>query len=182
MWYKMAEKRVKEEKREKSEEIGRKAGMAKHQKQEEDRSETIVRISGYDIPGSKKIFVGLTYIKGISWALANAVCLKLAISRDKKIVELSKPEIQKVEDFLNKMPVPDHMKNRRNDPETGESKHYLGTNLDMRKEFDIKRLKEIKSYRGIRHASKLPSRGQRTRSHFRSKSAASTMKMRKKIK
>jgi small subunit ribosomal protein S13 len=46
----------------------------------------------------------------------------------------------------------------------------------MKRDFDIKRLREIKSYRGIRHALKQPSRGQRTRSHFRSKKKAMGVK------
>lgn len=181
----MAEKESKETKQikaeKKAEKAEAKAEKARQQKQEEDRNETLVRIYGYDIPGSRKVFVGLTYIKGISWALSNILCIKLGIKREKRILELSKPEIHEIEEFIKSMPVPDFMKNRRKDMESGESKHFLGSDLDMRKEFDIKRLKEIKSYRGIRHASKLPSRGQRTRSHFRSKSAASTMKMRKKV-
>ena len=59
------------------------------------------------------------------------------------------------------------MKNRRSDPETGVTSHLYGSDLDMKKEFDIKRMKKIKSYKGIRHTMKLPVRGQRTRSHFR---------------
>ena len=51
--------------------------------------------------------------------------------------------------------------------------------LDIKKEFDIKRLREIKSYRGIRHSAKLPSRGQRTRSHFRKKGIAMGVKRKK---
>lgn len=153
--------------------------VKKEQKKEES-FETLVRVFGYDIPGSKNIYAGLTYIKGISWSLSNAVCTMLKMSRSKKISELSKSEIQKIEEFLSRLPVPDYMKNRRKDYETGETKHYFGTALEMKKEFDIKRLKEIKSYKGIRHAAKLPLRGQRTRSHFRTKSAASTMKARKK--
>ena len=45
--------------------------------------------------------------------------------------------------------------------------HKVGTNLELQKEFDISRLKKIRSYRGQRHSSGLPMRGQRTRSHFR---------------
>ena len=48
----------------------------------------------------------------------------------------------------------------------------LTNDLDIQKEFDIKRLKKIKSYRGLRHAQGLPVRGQRTRSHFRKKGGA----------
>lgn len=156
------------------------AEQPKKGRPQEERSEMLLRIHGYDIPGSRKLLVGLTYIKGISWALSNVVCLRLGLDKDKKISDLTKADIQKIEEFIVKMPVPDYMKNRRHDLETGESKHYLGTDLEMKKEFDIKRMREMKSYKGIRHGAKLPVRGQRTRSHFRIKSAASTMKMRKK--
>jgi small subunit ribosomal protein S13 len=71
------------------------------------------------------------------------------------------------------------MRNRPADPETGESGHFLGTDLEMKRDFDIKRLKEMKAYRGARHAAKQPVRGQRTRSHFRKKSMAAGMKKKK---
>lgn len=58
--------------------------------------------------------------------------------------------------------------NRRKDVESGEEKHLTGTDLDLRKDFDIKKLKKIKSYRGLRHTAGLPTRGQRTKAHFRS--------------
>ncbi|MEK6927845.1 MAG: 30S ribosomal protein S13 [Nanoarchaeota archaeon] len=174
------EKTDKVEKAPKKEHKPEKVEKVSRNPMEQDESETLVRILSYDIPGSRPIMVGLTYIKGISWTLANAICLKLNFPRNKRIVELTKPEIQKIEEFIRTMPLPDFLKNRRSDPETGETKHYFGTDLDMKKEFDIKRLKEIKSYIGIRHTSKQPVRGQRTRSHFRNKSQASGMKKAKK--
>lgn len=139
----------------------------KAEKKIEELPETLIRIFGYDIPGSKNIYTGLTNIKGISWAVSNAICIKLNLPRFKKISELSKEEIQKIEAFLNELPIPNFLKNRRFDPETGEMKHFLGTELDLTKEFDIKRLMKIKSYRGIRHSTGQPTRGQKTRSHFR---------------
>jgi small subunit ribosomal protein S13 len=144
--------------------------------EQEDLGEVLVRILGYDIPGSKNVFSGITRIKGVSWAISNATCIKLNIPKSKKISELTKADIQKIESFLKEMPIPDYMKNRRFDRETGETKHYLTSDLDIRREFDIKRLKEIKSYKGLRHAQKLPVRGQRTRSHFRSKGVAMGVK------
>jgi len=64
------------------------------------------------------------------------------------------------------------LKNRRSDFKTGEESHIIGSELDMKKDFDIRRLKKIRAYRGIRHAAGLPVRGQRTRSHFRKKGQA----------
>jgi small subunit ribosomal protein S13 len=148
----------------------------KKPEQEREESEVLVRILGADIPGSKNIYSGMTRIKGVSWAVSNAICLKLGLPRSRKIGELSKDEIKKIEKFIDEFPVYDFLKNRRLDIETGESAHYHGTDLDMKKEFDIKRLKGIKCYRGIRHALKQPVRGQRTRSHFRKKGRAMGVK------
>ena len=53
------------------------------------------------------------------------------------------------------------------DFDTGEDKHLVSSDLELRKEFDIKRLKKVKNYRGLRHTSKLPMRGQRTKGNFR---------------
>ena len=134
---------------------------------EEQSNEILVRILGYDVPGSRNIYAGLTRIKGVSWAVSNAACLKLGFPRGKKIAELSKDDIKKIESFLKEFPLRDFMKNRRLDLETGETRHLLGSDLDITREFDIKRLKKIKSYKGVRHALRLPVRGQRTKSHFR---------------
>jgi len=139
----------------------------KQPEKKEEEHETLVRILGYDISSSKNIYVGLTKIKGVSWAISNAVCSKLGYQRSKRISELSKNEIKKIEDFLKKLPIFDFLKNRRFDRETGETSHYFGTDLDLKRDFDIKRLKKIKSNKGVRHAAGLPVRGQRTRSNFR---------------
>ncbi|MDO8517486.1 MAG: 30S ribosomal protein S13, partial [Nanoarchaeota archaeon] len=57
--------------------------------------------------------------------------------------------------------------NRRKDYESGENKHLYGADLDLQKEFDIKKLKKMRAYKGIRHQLGQPVRGQRTKSHFR---------------
>lgn len=149
-------------------------------KKQELEPESLIRILDYDIPGSKNLYVGLTKIKGISWAISNIACNILKIPKEKKIKDLSKDEIVRIVNFFNDPNFPDFFKNRRFDLETGKNKHFLGSDLDMKKEFDIKRLIKIRSYKGIRHASKLPVRGQRTRSHFRTKSQASGIKKKKK--
>lgn len=130
---------------------------------------SIVRILQTDIPGNKKLLTGLTYIKGVSWAISNAICKILKLDENKKIVELSEKEINLITEFLKNPKLPNFLLNRRKDFETGKDGHLIGANLDMKKEFDIRRLKKIRSYRGLRHALGHPTRGQRTRSHFRSK-------------
>ena len=147
----------------------------------EDYHESLIRIFGYDIPGSKNIYTGLTKIKGISWAISNVACTKLKIPHTKRIVELSKDEIAKIETFLKNLEISDYMKNRRNELETGKTSHKFGADLDMVRDFDIKRLKKIKSYKGVRHTYRLPVRGQRTRSHFRSQSTTKIVRKPKKV-
>lgn len=130
---------------------------------------SIVRILQTDIPGNKKVLVGFNYIKGVSWSISNAICKILKINPDKKIADLSKKEIEQIESFLKNPTFPKFLVNRRKDFKTGRDSHLLTTELDITKEFDIRRLKKIRSYRGLRHALGQPTRGQRTRSHFRGK-------------
>lgn len=141
--------------------------MEQKQTEQEKYEEKLVRIHSEDIGGSMMVYAGLTKIKGISWAMANAVCKALGIDKSRKIGSLSPEEIKKISEFIKNPLVPDYLLNRRKDFETGHDRHLSGSNLELQKEFDIKRLKKIKSYRGIRHAAGQPVRGQRTKSHFR---------------
>lgn len=127
----------------------------------------IIRIMQKDIEGKMKIYPGLTKIKGVSWSLSNAACKKLGMDRNIRIESLTESEIKKIEEFLKNPIIPKYLKNRQKDFESGEDSHLVGTNLELRKEFDIKRLKKIKSYKGYRHVAGLPVRGQRTKAHFR---------------
>lgn len=133
----------------------------------EERHERVVRILAKDIEGRMKVYAGLTQIKGVSWTLSKACCKKLKIPEDKTIGNLNEDEIQKITEFLKNPKVPKFVMNRQSDPETGEDIHLIGSDLELKTEFDIKRLKKIKSRRGIRHAAKLPVRGQRTKGNFR---------------
>jgi small subunit ribosomal protein S13 len=127
----------------------------------------LIRILAKDLAENRKVHSGLTSIKGISWSFSNALCKKLKLSKDKKIGDLSKDEIAQIENFVKEADVPAFLKNRRKDLDTGEDKHFHGSDLSIRTEFDIKRLKKIKSYKGQRHNAGLPVRGQRTKSNFR---------------
>ncbi|MEK6840347.1 MAG: 30S ribosomal protein S13 [Nanoarchaeota archaeon] len=145
----------------------RQQGQQRGQQKEQKYEEKLVRIHSEDIEGGMKVYAGLTKIKGVSWAIANAACKTLKIDKNRKIGSLIAEEIKKISDFLKNPQIPSYLLNRRKDFETGEDRHLSGSGLDLQREFDIKRLKKIKSYRGIRHASGQPVRGQRTRSHFR---------------
>jgi small subunit ribosomal protein S13 len=133
--------------------------------EKEERS--MVRILATDIPGNKSVYSGLARIKGVSWSLSNAICNKLNIDKKKKISQLNEKEINEITNFVKNPTLPGFMLNRRKDFDTGEDKHLVGSDLELRKEFDIKRLRQIKSYRGLRHATGQPTRGQRTKAHFR---------------
>ena len=150
----------------------------------EEKSEkepySIIRILQTDIPGNKKVLVGLTYIKGVSWAVSNAICKLLKIDPDKKIDKLVEEDIKKITDFLKNPVLPKFLLNRRKDFETGEDGHLIMAELEMKKEFDVRRLKKIRSYRGLRHALGHPTRGQRTRSHFRAKGKKKAVGVKKK--
>lgn len=128
----------------------------------------IVRIINTDIDGNKSVYNGLRKIKGIGFMFSNAICSQLNIEKNKKIGTLSQDEVKKIEILVkNPSGLPNWLLNRRKDYDTGENLHLTMADLKLRKEFDIKRLKQIKSYRGMRHAWNLPVRGQRTRGHFR---------------
>jgi len=134
---------------------------------EKKYEEKLIRILSKDIEGGLKVYVGLTKIKGISWSLANAICRSLNIDKNRKIGSLSKEEIEKVNNFIKIPKMPTYLFNRRIDIETGGDKHFIGSDLELQRELDIGRLKKIKSYKGYRHATGLPVRGQKTKSHFR---------------
>jgi len=129
--------------------------------------ERIVRILSKDIEGGMSIYAGLSTIKGISWTLANALCKVLKIDKRRKIGSLTEEEVKKIIEFVKNPQIPNYILNRRKDFETGEDKHLTASDLELQTEFDIKRLKKIKSYKGYRHSAGLPVRGQRTRSNFR---------------
>ena len=130
----------------------------------------IVRIANVDIPGGKPIKCALTKIKGIGDNFADALCTVSDVNKRTKAGDLSDEEVKRLNaslDNLKQSGIPEWMLNRKKDYETGEDKHLLTGTLLFVHDNDLKRLKKIKSLRGIRHQRKLPVRGQRTRSNFR---------------
>lgn len=130
----------------------------------------IIRIANTDLEGNKAIFYALTKIKGISHVFANAVLSIANIDKEKKAGTLTQLEISKLDEIVKnpaKFNVPEWLFNRRKDYDSGEDKHILNADLKFTQENDVKRLKKIKSNRGLRHAWNLPLRGQRTKSNFR---------------
>lgn len=144
--------------------------------EQEVLEEALIRILSTDIPGDMSVYAGLTRIKGVSWTLSNAVCFTLGLDKNKKVSLLSPGEIENLNSFLRNPKVPTWIFNRRRDRESGEDKHLLTNELDMSKEWDVRRMKKMRSYKGWRHALGQPVRGQRTKSHFRKESSVGVRK------
>jgi len=127
----------------------------------------LVRISDADIKGENSIYMGLTRIRGVSHMFSAAVCSSLQLERSRKAGTLTDEEIKEIESFISSPKLPAWMLNRQKDMETNTSKHLTGADLRFQTDMDIKIMKKIKSYRGMRHASGQPVRGQSTKAHFR---------------
>jgi len=106
-----------------------------------------MRIAGINIPDNKKLEVALTYIFGIGISRARNILKGANISFDKKAKDLSEKEISAIRE--------------------GVEKNKIEGDLRRAISADIKRLKEIKCYRGVRHMKGLPAKGQRTKTNSR---------------
>ncbi|MCD6496052.1 MAG: 30S ribosomal protein S13 [Candidatus Aenigmarchaeota archaeon] len=162
-------------KSDKKEDAGAKSEAKPRKVPEESRKKriSIVRIGGRDLDSSMKLISAITMVRGVSYTLANAIS-KISGLGEKDVGELSEDEIKKLEDMMQnpaKYGVPEWMLNRRADPEHGANAHNVSAQLELRHKMDINELKKGKSYRGIRHITHLPVRGQRTRSSFRKSTA-----------
>jgi small subunit ribosomal protein S13 len=105
----------------------------------------MARIAGVELPQTKRIEIALRYIYGVGPIISKKVLTSTNVSVDTRVNKLSENEIQRI---------------------SNELKNYI-IEGDLRQKIfrDIKRLKDIKCYRGIRHKVGLPVRGQRTRSN-----------------
>jgi small subunit ribosomal protein S13 len=129
----------------------------------------LVRVMETDLDGKKQLADALTKIKGVSYAIANTTCILTGIDKRQKTGELSDEEVKKLNTMLDQTSklLPKWMLNRRRDVETGLDLHIFTTDIDVSKEMDIRTMKKIRSYKGVRHSLGQPVRGQRTKSHFR---------------
>ena len=129
-----------------------------------------VRIAQTDLDGKKPIGNALRKIKGVSFMFSNLVCRLAGIDKYKTSGLLSEEETKKIDEVVNdpvKAGAPKWILNRKFDPADGKDKHLITSTLTYEQENDVKYMKKIKSYRGMRHAAGLPTRGQRTKSNFR---------------
>ncbi|MDP3991633.1 MAG: 30S ribosomal protein S13 [Candidatus Colwellbacteria bacterium] len=107
-----------------------------------------MRIIGVNIPDNKKVGIALTYIYGIGPTRAEEIVVKADIVSSKRAKDLTPDELAKIRTLIEK-----------SFKVEGELRQALKQNIN--------RLKNIKSYRGSRHAKRLPARGQRTKTNSR---------------
>ena len=106
-----------------------------------------MRISGITIPDNKRLKVGLTVLYGIGMSLSKSILLEAKVSGEKKPTEINADEEAAIRKIIESNKI------------EGDLKREVSGN--------VKRLKDITSYRGTRHAKKLPARGQRTKTNSR---------------
>jgi small subunit ribosomal protein S13 len=126
----------------------------------------IVRIAGTDLDGTMRIDQALTKIRGIGTTLAKAILHKAEIKPNIRTGYINETEKQKIEDLLanpSKHGILAYQLNRQKDPESGQTLHQIGADLALQIKTDVEQMKNMKSWRGFRHAYGLRVRGQRTR-------------------
>jgi small subunit ribosomal protein S13 len=107
-----------------------------------------MRIFGVNIPDNKRIEVALTYVYGMGPSLSKKALMAAKIDLDKRAKDMTADEVLRVQNFIEK-----------NFPVEGTLRQLVRGN--------ITRLKELQTYRGMRHAKRLPVRGQRTKTNSR---------------
>src|SRR3990170_5528230 len=139
----------------------------------------ILRIAGSDVAGTLKTVYALTEVKGISLSLSNAILKKAGVNPDMRVGFLPESDVEKIEDVIkdpSKFNLPNWLFNRRKDAETGKDIHLMSAELVLRTKTDIDEAKEIRSWRGYRHAYGLKVRGQRTKTTGRAGKALGVKK------
>ncbi len=139
-------------------------------KEQKDNFRYFVRIANTDLDGNKNIALAMRKIKGVNFMFSNMVCNLAGVDKMAKVGYLNDEQVKKIDDVLNnplKYNAPSWMFNRRKNYEDGRDSHLFTGNLSFAEENDVKRMKKIRSYRGVRHGVGLPVRGQRTKSNFR---------------
>jgi len=139
----------------------------------------ILRIAGSDVAGTLKTVYALTEIKGISISLSNAILRKANVNPDLRVGFLAESDVEKIEEIIDdpaKHNLPVWLFNRRKDTETGKDIHLTTSELVLKTKTDIEQAKEIRSWRGYRHAYSLKVRGQHTKTTGRAGKALGVKK------
>ncbi len=139
----------------------------------------MLRIAGSDVAGTLKTVYALKEIKGISMSLSNAILRKANINPDLRVGFLTESDVTKIEEIIEdptKYNLPIWLFNRRKDAETGRDMHLTSAELVLKTKTDIEQAKEIRSWRGYRHAYSLKVRGQHTKTTGRAGKALGVKK------
>ena len=110
----------------------------------------MARIAGVDLPRTKRVEVGLTYIYGIGLPTSQKILAQARVNPDTRVKDLTEAEVNLLRDIV-------------------EKQHRVEGDLRREVSLNIKRLTEIGAYRGLRHRRSLPVRGQRTRTNARTR-------------
>ena len=129
----------------------------------------IIRIANSDVSGEERLANALTSIRGIGPRISNAIVQKLKLDPNKLAGKLDDKSVVDIENAIMNLNdyVPDWLLNRQKDYDTGGDIHPVSVELKMTHDEDLNRMKKVKSYKGIRHASGHKVRGQRTYSNGR---------------
>ena len=139
----------------------------------------IVRLMNTDLDGSKKLVYGLAKIRGIGINFSTAIARAADLKSDIRIGQLSDEEVDRIEDVISdpvKFGIPARLLNRRKDFETGRDSHMVGADLVLREKADVDFMKDLRTWKGIRHSLGLKVRGQRTKTTGRSGKAVGVKK------
>ncbi|HAY41767.1 MAG TPA: 30S ribosomal protein S13 [Gammaproteobacteria bacterium] len=109
----------------------------------------MARIAGINIPTHKHIFIGLQSIFGIGASRAKLICEELKLDPQTKVIDLAEDQLELIRNVV--------------------AKYKVEGDLRRQVAIDIKRLKDLGCYRGIRHRKSLPLRGQRTKTNARTR-------------
>jgi small subunit ribosomal protein S13 len=115
----------------------------------------MARISGVTVPAEKQVWVSLTYVYGLGPKSSKDILTRANVEFTTRVKDLTDAEIGRIQEVINA----DYLVE-------GELQRIVSGN--------IKRLKDIKAYRGLRHAANLPSRGQRTKTNARTRRGKKT--------
>jgi small subunit ribosomal protein S13 len=110
----------------------------------------MARIAGINLPNEKRLEIALTYLYGIGPSISKKMLKELKISGDTRMKDVAEEDLEKIRQLIIK-------------------KYKIEGDLRTEVSQNIKRLREINSYRGVRHTSGLPVRGQRTKTNARTK-------------
>ena len=110
----------------------------------------MARISGIDLPNSKRVEIGLTYIYGIGRNISNDILTKAKIDKNLRVSDLTDEQVNKIRTII-------------------EKEHQVEGDLRSEISLNIKRLMDLGNYRGLRHRRHMPVRGQRTKTNARTR-------------